>query len=809
MSALPAQAPAVIVGGGIVGCSVAYHLARLGWRDVVLLEAGKLSAGSTHHAAGLVGQLRSSASITQLLGESVALYGSLERETGLATGWKMNGGLRLACSRDRLTELERQAMTARSFGLEMDLLTPAEARDLWPLMDVSDVIGAAYLPTDGQANPSDITQALARGARMAGATLVEDCRVLEVRSDDCRVLSVSTARGSVETPVVVNCAGQWARQLAARNGVSVPLVSVQHQYMITEPIDGVTTRLPTLRDPDRLVYFKEEVGGLVMGGYEHDPIGWAQDGVPEDFHFQLLDSSWDHFEPIVRLALGRVPALEHVGVKQLVNGPESFTPDGNFILGEAPELHGYYVAAGFNAFGIAAGGGAARPIPCGRPSTAPGVLFRPGRIVPETFGFIHGGVLQPGFTDWLSIPSAKESITFRSEITVKTAQTLKIQVIGKPIRLPRGARAQARKADLKWPCPAEPQAYVVSVPVAPSAKPRRLEIEAQPSINCSPRIHGLAIRLDRAEDGSYKTYAWRPVKRSRPAGKFAIRTADGVYLTGDNGNGKPTAATYELGLLPIIGTGGGDTFSLSGMLAGSRLPADGLEVALTIDSRMQEAAQRAIEWGIERFKNDRWAGERKSALVVLDADTGAILAAGNHPVVPVGLHPWDYASFSATYPLRDPSTIIGWEVIDKHNTPGSTFKPVTALALMMDENESFRNRIAPVMRGLDSASMARATGLSYGSSSYVAYQGAKPVPNFGGATIGRYSSPAAARSALPAGRELIQPKPEVLFGLRRAAQFSLNAWFARVALMMEQDRIDAYAEPKSKTMPASASPRRR
>ncbi len=362
MSVLPSHARAVVIGGGIVGCSVAYHLARLGWRETVLVEAHRFSAGSTHHAAGLVGQLRSSASITRLLGDSVALYDSLEAETGLATGWKMNGGLRLACSRERMTELERQATTARSFGLEMHLLSPAEARDLWPPMDVADVVGAAFLPTDGQASPSDLTQALARGARMHGATLVESCRAVEVVIGEGRVGAVVTEHGTVATEVVVNCAGQWARQLAAASGVNVPLVSVQHQYLVTEPIDGVTGDLPTLRDPDRLTYYKEEVGGLVMGGYEPDPIGWAPDGVPEDFHFQLLDSNWEHFESIMALALPRVPALEHVGVKQLLNGPESFTPDGSFVLGEAPELGGYFVGAGFNAFGIASAGGAGKAL---------------------------------------------------------------------------------------------------------------------------------------------------------------------------------------------------------------------------------------------------------------------------------------------------------------------------------------------------------------------------------------------------------------------------------------------------------------
>ncbi|MGF6230873.1 sarcosine dehydrogenase [Inquilinus ginsengisoli] len=362
MNAFPTQARAVVIGGGIVGVSTAYHLARLGWADTVVIERHKLTSGSTFHAAGLVGQLRSSANITQLLGHSVRLYTELERETGLATGWKMNGGLRLACTEARWTELKRQATTARSFGLEMHLLSPQEAQDLWPPMRVDDLVGAAFLPTDGQANPSDITQSLAKGARMAGVAIWEDTEVTGIETRDGRVTAVVTSRGRIACEAAVNCAGQWARELGRMAGVNVPLVSVEHQYMVTEPIEGVTRTLPTLRDPDRLTYWKEEVGGLVMGGYEPNPIAWAVDGIPEGFNFQLLQPNWDHFQQIVELAMGRVPALETAGVKELIAGPESFTPDGNFILGEAPELRGFYVGAGFNAFGIASGGGAGKAL---------------------------------------------------------------------------------------------------------------------------------------------------------------------------------------------------------------------------------------------------------------------------------------------------------------------------------------------------------------------------------------------------------------------------------------------------------------
>ncbi len=359
---LPSHARAVIVGGGIMGCSLAYHLAGLGWREVVLLERKRLTSGSTWHAAGLVGQLRTNANITRVLTHSVELYGRLETETGQASGWKMNGGLRLACTADRMIELKRQATTARSFGLEMQLLSPAEAKHLWPLMDTSDLVGAAYLPTDGQANPSDIAQALAKGARQQGVRIIEDCAVTGFRTRDGRITGVATEHGDIACEVVALCAGQWSKALGQLAGVRVPLCSVQHQYLITERIEGVTPGLPTLRDPDRLIYFKEEVGGLVMGGYEPDPIPWAADGLPEGFHFTLLDPDWDHFEQLMGPALARVPALEQAGIKQLINGPESFTPDGNFILGEAPELKGVYVGAGFNAFGIAAGGGAGKAL---------------------------------------------------------------------------------------------------------------------------------------------------------------------------------------------------------------------------------------------------------------------------------------------------------------------------------------------------------------------------------------------------------------------------------------------------------------
>ncbi len=355
---VPTHKQIVVIGGGIIGCSTAYHLARDHGADVVLLEQGQLSNGSTWHAAGLVGQLRSSASITQVLKYSVDLYSRLERETGLATGWKQNGGLRLACNQERWTEIKRQATTARSFGLEMELLSPTEAKTLWPPMDGADLVGAAFLPSDGQASPSDITQSLAKGVRMHGATILEGVTVTGIEVENGRVRGVRTEQGTIACEKIVNCAGMWAKEIGRMAGVCVPLQPVQHQYMVTEKIDGVTADLTTLRDPDRLIYFKEEVGGLVMGGYEPNPISWADGGLPQSFEYQLLDSNWDHFEPLMIQALERVPALQTAGVRQLINGPESFTPDGAYIMGEAANLPGFFVGAGFNAFGIAAGGGA-------------------------------------------------------------------------------------------------------------------------------------------------------------------------------------------------------------------------------------------------------------------------------------------------------------------------------------------------------------------------------------------------------------------------------------------------------------------
>jgi sarcosine dehydrogenase len=355
---LPARAQVVVIGGGIIGCSTAYHLARDHKADVILLEQNQLTSGSTWHAAGLVGQLRSSASITQVLRYSVDLYSKLEAETGLATGWKMTGCIRLATNEQRMIEYRRLATTARSFGMEMHLIAPAEAKALFPLMDVSDLSGASWLPTDGQASPSDITQSLAKGAHMHGARIFEGARATGFVFKRGRIVAVETNLGAIACETIVNCGGQWARQIGALARVSVPLQPMKHQYIITEPIPGLARNAPTLRDPDRRTYFKEEVGGLAMGGYEPNPQAWTTGDVAGDFAFRLFDDDFDHFEPHMHAAIARVPALETVGVRRMIHAAESFTSDGNFILGQAPECANFFVGAGFNAFGIASGGGA-------------------------------------------------------------------------------------------------------------------------------------------------------------------------------------------------------------------------------------------------------------------------------------------------------------------------------------------------------------------------------------------------------------------------------------------------------------------
>lgn len=359
---IPTQSRVVIIGGGIIGCSVAYHLTKLGWRDVLLLEQGRLSSGTTWHAAGLVGQLRSQSSMTRLIRYSTELYASLESETGLATGWKRCGSVSVARTQERMTQLRRTISAARAQGVEIEELSAREAGDKWPGMRTDDLVGGVWLPGDGKANPSDITQALARGARQGGATIREGIRVTGVETENGRVKSVLTDQGRVECEALVICAGQWSRAVGQMCGVSVPLHSAEHMYIVTGRIPGVAPDLPVMRDPDGYIYFKEEVGGLVMGGFEPDAKPWGMDGIPHPFEFQLLPDDWDQFAILMENALQRVPALETAEIKTFLNGPESFTPDNNFLLGEAPEVAGVYVGAGFNSMGIASAGGAGRAL---------------------------------------------------------------------------------------------------------------------------------------------------------------------------------------------------------------------------------------------------------------------------------------------------------------------------------------------------------------------------------------------------------------------------------------------------------------
>ena len=338
---LPDRARVVVIGGGVIGTSTAYHLARLGWTDVVLLEQGQLSSGTTWHAAGLLGQLRATESGTRLVQYSARLYGELEAETGLATGLKRCGGVTVARTPDRLVQLRRTAATAEAYDLECELLTPPQALERYPILEIGDLLGALWLPGDCTVNPVDVTASLARGARMRGVRIAERTRVTDIVTSGGRVTGVVTDRGAIEAEVVVNCAGQWAKAVGLLCGVDVPLHSAEHFYVVTEAIAGVRPDLPILRDPDGYTYVKEEVGGLVVGGFEPEAKPWvAPDALPYPFEFQLLEEDWDHFSVLMESAVHRLPVLQQTGLKKLFNGPESFTPDNQFILGEAPGLRG-------------------------------------------------------------------------------------------------------------------------------------------------------------------------------------------------------------------------------------------------------------------------------------------------------------------------------------------------------------------------------------------------------------------------------------------------------------------------------------
>ena len=356
MTDLPSHARVVVIGGGVGGCSIAYHLTLMGWKDVVLIERHELTAGSTWHSAGLVGQLRSDANLTRMMRYSTDLYRRLKAETGQDTGWREVGGLRLASSPERMEENKRLAGMARSFGMPMEILTPKEAHKLFPMINLEGVLGAVYTPTDGVIDPTGLTNALAAGARSRGARLFMDTNVEKINLKDGRVDEVVTDKGTIKTQIVVNASGQWGGEVGRMVGLTLPVVPMAHLYIITRPIDGVGHDIPTLRDPDLLVYWREEVGGLVTGGYERDPAPFGLKGIPKDFKYQLLPPDWDRFAPLMENSIKRVPAVETAEIIQLLNGPEGFTPDGEFLLGPTT-VKGFWVACAFCAHGLAGAGG--------------------------------------------------------------------------------------------------------------------------------------------------------------------------------------------------------------------------------------------------------------------------------------------------------------------------------------------------------------------------------------------------------------------------------------------------------------------
>src|SRR5256884_4671603 len=362
----PSHAQVVVVGGGITGASAAYHLTKLGCNDVVLLEQGKLTCGTTWHAAGLVGQLRATRNATRMSRYGIELYSALEAETGLATGWKQCGSLNVAKTPERLKLLKRQMARAKSFGIAFEFISANEAGVIYPLLRTDDLCGAVWIPGDGKGNPTESTRSVARGARLGGARIVEEAQVIDVIVEKAAVAGVRYRHGGEEYELqcesLVNCGGVWAREFGKLAGVNVPLFPAEHFYVVTRPIPGVHPDLPVMRDPDGYIYYKEEVGGLVMGGFEPVAKPWNVAGIPERFEFQLLPEDWDQFEILMHNAIHRTPCLETAEIKLLLNGPESFTLDGNFVLGEAPELRGYFVCAGFNSAGIANAGGAGRLI---------------------------------------------------------------------------------------------------------------------------------------------------------------------------------------------------------------------------------------------------------------------------------------------------------------------------------------------------------------------------------------------------------------------------------------------------------------
>ena len=361
MTTLPAHARTVIIGGGVIGCSVAYHLTKLGWTDVVLLERKQLTSGTTWHAAGLIGQLRASANLTRLAKYTADLYRGLEEETELATGMRQFGSISVALTDERKEELFRNASMARAFGVPVEEISPNEVAERYPHLNIDGVKAGVWLPTDGQGDPANITLALAKGARLQGAMIVEGVKVTGIEVEERRAKSVSFERdgepGVIEVDHVVNAAGMWARDVGRMAGVNVPLHACEHFYIVTEPIEGLT-QMPVLRVPDECAYYKEDAGKYLLGAFEPDAKPWGMDGIPEDFCFDQLPEDFDHFEPILERAVNRLPMLADAGIHTFFNGPESFTPDDAYNLGQSLEVDNVWVAAGFNSIGIQSAGGA-------------------------------------------------------------------------------------------------------------------------------------------------------------------------------------------------------------------------------------------------------------------------------------------------------------------------------------------------------------------------------------------------------------------------------------------------------------------
>lgn len=359
-ASLPASTQVVIIGGGIAGCSLAYHLTDLGWRDVVVLEQGLLAGGTTWHAAGLVGRLRTSTSLTAINQYSADLYQKLEQLTGHPTGWKQVGSLILGRSEARMTQLRRTMAMAEWFGVESHLISAEEAQAKWPPLRVDDILGAAWLPHDGKVLPKEVALALAKGAQSRGAQFFEGIRVTGIQHHNGRATGVDTSAGAITAEIVVLTGGMWARELGLRCGVSLPLHAVEHHYVVSNPIPGAFDELPVGRDPDLCLYFRGEGDSVMLGAFQAESKPWNVDPVPANFSFQLLDPDWEKFSEPLRNGKHRIPALETSGFQKFVNGPESFTPDNQFLLGETPELQGLFVACGFNSVGIASAGGAGK-----------------------------------------------------------------------------------------------------------------------------------------------------------------------------------------------------------------------------------------------------------------------------------------------------------------------------------------------------------------------------------------------------------------------------------------------------------------